>query len=147
MKAYILKRLFFTFLISAGISCIYIFVDPPKHTIDCDDYERSDSFFFIVFDLIICLGCFILSLTALFNVIPWVRQNKFLSLLTFVGSSFLVFIFLTGLFIFNKNPRETAKDFFVIGIAPLTYLITSIYFHVHFTKTQQKVRLTEQGPD
>lgn len=134
MTKEIFKRIFFTFLITAAFSMTYAWASYPK-TVGLE--EKQASFIVIILNLIFCTLSFILSLTALLNLNSSIRNNFWLSLISFIGLPCILLLILTIQYITNRNDNETIKDFFAAAHTSVIFCLILIF---HFYKYRQTIR-------
>lgn len=125
MAKEILKRLIYSFLVTLAVSMPYLWwrYDGAR-----GNEERQATFILVVVSFILCVLNFVLSLTALLNVYPGIRQNFWKSLLAFIGVPGLLFIGLVMLFLVSRNETETIGDFLEIGHISIVF-IAVLTFH------------------
>ena len=132
MTKEILKRIFYPFLISTLVTLTYAFMTYPS-TIGLE--ARQACFIIILMNLGFCFLNFILSLTSLLNLNHFIRQNSWLSMLSFFTFPIVLLVILLIQFIDNHNENETIKDFLVIAHTSVTFCLILIYQFYRFRQT------------
>ena len=132
MTKEILKRIFYPFLISTIVTLTYAFMTYPS-TIGLE--ARQACFIIILMNLGFCFLNFILSLTSLLNLNHFIRQNSWLSMLSFFTFPIVLLVILLIQFIDNHNENETIKDFLVIAHTSVTFCLILIYQFYRFRQT------------
>ncbi|MGZ4055469.1 MAG: hypothetical protein ACXVPU_05575 [Bacteroidia bacterium] len=133
MTRQILKRLFYSFLVATTVSL----------TISWTNYQstngleaRQGMFLVLILTFILCIANFILSLPAFLNAKPDVRNNIFISALTFGGLPLLLLILIGILNMTNKSNSNTPFSFLTFGGPSIFYLCALAY---NFYKFQQTI--------
>lgn len=129
MTKEILKRIFYPFLVSALVTLTYAFMTYPS-TIGLE--ARQACFIIIILNLGFCFLNFILSMTSLLNLNHYIRQNLWLSMLSFFTLPIVLLIIVLIQFIDNHNENETLKNFLVIAHTSVTFLLVLIYQFYRF---------------
>lgn len=132
MKKEIIKRLTYTFIISLVISMIYSL---KKYEATIGNEARQGMFLLVIIAFILSVINFILSLTALLNVYPTIRQNFWKSLMTFILLPSILFIFMLTLFLSEHSDNETIMDFLSLGHTSILFIVLLSFHFFRFHKT------------
>ncbi len=132
MTKEILKRLFYTFLISFFISMFYAWTIYQSTT----GFEaRQGMFILVLVNFGINILNFILSMTALLNLNENIRGNIWTSMLSFFVLPFALLLLLIGLLVNSPAPNIRVKDFFEIGLPSAVFCLTLTYHFYRFRQT------------
>jgi hypothetical protein len=139
MTGQILKRLFYSFLFATTIS---LAISWTNYQSTNGLEARQGMFIVLILTFILCIANFILSLPAFLNAKSDIRNNKFISALTFGGLPLVLLIFIAILNMTNKSNNNTPDSFLTLGGPSILYLCALTYNFYKFRQT-----LVQQTPE
>lgn len=134
----ILKRLFYTFIVSFAISFAFVWVNYEE----TNGLEaRQAVFLSVLINLGINILNLILSLTAFLNINKKIRENMVTSMLSFLLLPYGFFICLFILFVESQTERSTMGDFLFVSCPSILFCAVLAF---QFSRFRQKLKETQQ---
>ena len=133
MKKEIGKRLFYCLIFSLSLSLIFSWTNYQS----TEGFEaKQGSFLFVIFTFIYCFFNFFGSLTAFLNLNLKIRENIFLSAISFLSLPIIILLWLFNEFLAKKNDNETIQLFLLFSMPSISYILALTY---HFIKFRRKL--------
>ncbi|HET6224810.1 MAG TPA: hypothetical protein VFF27_00930 [Bacteroidia bacterium] len=127
----ILKRLFFTFIISFAISFAFVWVNYEETT---GLEARQAVFLSVLINFAINILNLILSLTAFLNINKKIRENIVTSMLSFLLLPYGLFVSLFILFVVSKSENSTIEDFLSVSSPSILFCAVLSFQFYRFRK-------------
>ena len=135
MKSDILKRLSYCLIFSLVISLIFYWTNYQS----TEGFEaKQGSFLLVIVSIIYCFINFFASLTAFLNLNLKVRENIFLSTISFFGIPIIILLWTFTDILTKKNDNETIQSYLFLIMPSISYILSLTY---HFIKFRVNLKL------